>query len=121
VILAFVAISIDGGNLLEQRRRSQATADAAALAAAEDLFKKYPTNTGIDVTGTAAAAAKAIAAGNGYNNDGVSSVVTVRTSPQQYTGGPKKNLPIPRAMSKSPSSAIRRAISAASLAQEPSR
>jgi len=34
VILAFVAIAIDGGNLLEQRRQVQATADAAALAAA---------------------------------------------------------------------------------------
>src|SRR5688500_16690499 len=88
VILAFVAIAIDGGNLLEQRRRVQATADAAALAAAEDLFRKYPRDEGIDVTGSAAAWATSIAAANGFNNDGVKSVVSVRTSPETYGGGP---------------------------------
>jgi Flp pilus assembly protein TadG len=96
VILAFVAIAIDGGNLLEQRRQAQATADAAALAAAEDLFRKYPSNKGYDSGGTAAAAAKSIAAVNGFNNDGVSSVVTVRTSPQPYSGGPNKDKTIPK-------------------------
>ena len=34
VVLTFVAIAVDGGGLLELRRKSQATADAAALAAA---------------------------------------------------------------------------------------
>ena len=37
VILAFVAIAVDGGGLLELRRAAQATADAAALAAAEEV------------------------------------------------------------------------------------
>jgi Flp pilus assembly protein TadG len=96
VILAFVAIAIDGGNLLEQRRQVQATADAAALAAAEDLFRKYPSNDGYDVSGTAAAAAKSIAAVNGFNNDSVNSVVTVRTCPEPYSGGPNKDQPIPK-------------------------
>ena len=54
VILAFVAIAIDGGGLLELRRKAQATADAASLAAAEDLFRNYPQNKGLDASGTAA-------------------------------------------------------------------
>ena len=96
VILAFVAIAIDGGNLLERRRYAQATADAAALAAAEDLFRKFPSNKGVDVGGTAAAAARSIAAINGFDNDGVRSVVTVRTSPEPYSGGPNEGTPLPK-------------------------
>src|SRR5688572_13475709 len=84
VILAFVAIAIDGGGLLEQRRQSQATADAAALAAAEDLFRNFPQNKGLDVQGTAVSRALAIAAQNGFSNDGTDSTVTVRVSPQAY-------------------------------------
>src|SRR5687767_10405792 len=75
VILAFVAIAIDGGGLLEERRQAQATADAAALAAAEDLFRNYPRNKGIDQSGTAKSAALEIAAANGYSNDGTNSTV----------------------------------------------
>src|SRR5215470_17761914 len=77
VILAFVAIAIDGGGLLEQRRFSQATADAAALAAAEDLFRNYPQNQGLDAGGTAVSRALAIASNNGFSNDGSISTVTV--------------------------------------------
>jgi Flp pilus assembly protein TadG len=94
VILAFVAIAIDGGGLLDMRRQSQATADAAALAAAENLFVNYPTYKGADVTGSAADKARAIAAQNGFNNDGTQSVVTVRTTPQTYLDGPNKGTSI---------------------------
>src|SRR5688572_924362 len=73
VLLTFVAIAIDGGILLEERRHAQATADAAALAAAEDLFRNYPRNKGIDLDGTARSAALAIAAANGYTNDATTS------------------------------------------------
>ena len=52
IILAFVAIAIDGGGLLDDRRQAQATADAAALAAAENLFVNYPKNKGLDSGGT---------------------------------------------------------------------
>lgn len=96
-VLMFVAIAIDGGALLEQRRKSQSTADAAALAAAESLFRKYPVNKGLDDSnGSAATAAKAIGAANGYTNDGSKSIVTVRTSPAAYTGGPNQGQPLPK-------------------------
>src|SRR6187200_873919 len=67
IILAFVALAIDGGGLLELRRKSQATADAAAFAAAEDLFRNYPRNRGLDSGGTAVSRALAIAATNGFS------------------------------------------------------
>src|SRR5439155_20852001 len=95
LILAFVAIAIDGGGLLDLRRQVQATADAAALAAAEDLFVNYPKNKGQD-SGTAASRAIAIAAANGFANDGTKSIVTVRLAPQTYLDGPNKGMPIPK-------------------------
>src|SRR5262245_40513488 len=96
VILAFVAIAIDGGGLLELRRQAQATADASAMAAAEDLFLNYPNNKGLDTGGTAGSRALAIAAANGFSNDGTNSIVTVRTSPQTYLGGPNQGTPMPK-------------------------
>jgi putative Flp pilus-assembly TadE/G-like protein len=96
LILAFVAIAIDGGGLLDLRRQTQATADAAALAAAEDLFWNYPTNKGLDAGGTAVARAVAIAAANGFDNDGTKSIVTVRESPQTYLGGANQGTIIPK-------------------------
>jgi Flp pilus assembly protein TadG len=95
-ILAFVAIAIDGGSLLEERRQAQATADAAALAAAESLFLNYPKDGGMDLGNKAQAAALASAAANGFNNDGTRSNVTVRTSPQAYLGGPNQGTPLPK-------------------------
>jgi hypothetical protein len=80
-ILAIVAIVLDGGALMEQRREAQAVADAAALAGATDLFMNYPTQHGVDVQGTAAASAYAVAAQNGYANDNVNTVVTVNIPP----------------------------------------
>jgi hypothetical protein len=91
-----VAISIDGGGLLEERRQAQATADAAAMAAAEDIFLNYPRNKGIDSGGSAQTMALAIAASNGFTNDGTKSIVTVRTSPQSYLGGPNQGSALPK-------------------------
>jgi len=95
VVLAFVAIAIDGGGLLEERRQAQAVSDAAAIAAAEDLFRNYPRNKGLDVEETAEERARAIAAQNGYSGDGTQSIVTVRTSPEAYTGGPNQGQTLP--------------------------
>jgi hypothetical protein len=81
-LLSIVAIALDGGMLLDQRRRCQAAADAAALAAAEDLFWNWEANSGSDSSGTAQAAALANATANGYNNDGVTSVLTVNIPPK---------------------------------------
>jgi hypothetical protein len=95
VILAFVAISLDGGQLWERRRHAQSTADAAAMAAAESLFREFPQHRGVDVDRTAAAAAIAIAAQNGFPNDGTTSIVAVRTAPETYLGGPNAGQPMP--------------------------
>src|SRR5262245_5416735 len=66
VVLAFVAIAIDGGGLMDDRRRAQSAADAAALAGAADLFAKWQTNTGTDKQGTAVTRAIAASAANGF-------------------------------------------------------
>jgi Flp pilus assembly protein TadG len=80
-LVGIVAIAIDGGMLYDQLRKGRATADAAAMAAASDLFQRYPTNQGTDPGGTAYAAAMAIAAANGYTDDGINSTVTVNIPP----------------------------------------
>src|ERR1700722_7028406 len=80
-ILGIVALALDGGMLLDQRRRVQAAADASALAAADDLFNNYVANNGSDVGGTAEASALLTAATNGYNDDGKTSHVKVSIPP----------------------------------------
>lgn len=95
LLLSVVALVVDGGTLMEDRRHVQAVADAAALAAADDLFANYNTNQGTDSSGTAQASALAIAAANGFSNDGVQSVVTVNISPQAYQGGPNAGKALP--------------------------
>jgi hypothetical protein len=80
-ICGVVAIAVDGGMLLDNRRRVQAAADAAALAAADDLFSNFGANNGADPSGTANSSALSSAAANGFSNDGVTSVVTVNIPP----------------------------------------
>jgi hypothetical protein len=81
VILGVLALSLDGGSLLAERRRAQAAADAGALAGACDIFDNYWTNMGDDVGGSARASALATAKANGYANDGVTTNVTVNIPP----------------------------------------
>lgn len=95
LLIAVVAIAVDGGTLMEHRRHVQATADAAALAAAADLYGNYSSNKGADPSNTASNSALAIAAANGFNNDGVNSIVTVSVSPANYQDGPNKGQPLP--------------------------
>lgn len=95
LLVGVTALVIDGGTLLEARRHVQAAADAAALAGAEDLYARYLSNQGIDVSGSAKASALATASANGFTNDGVHSTVTVNTSPQTYQGGPNSGKTIP--------------------------
>src|SRR6185437_10775075 len=68
LLLGVIAVAVDGGSLMEERRHVQATADAGALAAA---------------------------AANGFSNDGVQSVVTVSVSPQNYQDGPNAGKALP--------------------------
>src|SRR5207248_1938772 len=69
LMLGIVAIALDGGMLLSERRHAQAVADAAALAAASDLYLGNSVNT-------AQQSALKSAAANGYTNDGVTSIIT---------------------------------------------
>src|SRR5262245_10228537 len=95
-LLMVLAVTMDAGLLFSEKRHAQATADAAALAGAADLFKNYRTNAGADFNGTAKAAALAIAASNGYTNDGTTSIVIVRSFGDTYLGGANAGKLIPR-------------------------
>src|SRR5262245_37789512 len=87
-LVGVVAISLDGGVLHLQLRKSRATADASAMAAACELFRYYPTDQGADSHGIASAAAFQVASGNGYTNDGETSTVVVNIPP---ASGPYAN------------------------------
>src|SRR5215213_7015020 len=73
VLMAVVALALDAGMIYDRQRHTQGSADAAALAAAGDLFQTYsdadPLNNGKDPNGAAKAHALAIAAANGYPDD----------------------------------------------------
>jgi len=79
-LLGVVAIALEGGLLFETRRHIQAAADAAALAAATDLYENYAANKGADPDGTAAKSAKTTAAANGYSS--ANATVTVNIPPK---------------------------------------
>ncbi|MDW8222070.1 MAG: pilus assembly protein TadG-related protein [Gemmatales bacterium] len=66
-VLGAVAFVTDGGLLLDQRRRVQATADAAALAGAYELYRHSAQSGGMDTNGAARAAALEIADRAGYS------------------------------------------------------
>jgi hypothetical protein len=83
VVLGVVAIAVDGGIMQAERRHAQAVADATALAAAASLFKYYNTENGSDPNNHARDSALAIAAANGYSNDGNTSAIT----PNSASGG----------------------------------
>jgi Flp pilus assembly protein TadG len=95
-LLSIVALSLDGGILMDKRREAQSTSDAAALAAANDLYANWwITSTaygaqykGLDPNGTAKAAALATAAANGYVNGVNGCTVTVNIPPKSgpFTG-----------------------------------
>jgi len=82
VIIGIVAFGLDGGRMLQERRRIQATADAAALAGAAQLYQNYRLWQGKDPEAKAKDAALSIAAANGAANDGAASVVTVNIPPK---------------------------------------
>jgi hypothetical protein len=82
ILMAALAYSLDGGTLLAEYQHAQATADAAACAAATDLYDKWWTNNGADLNGTAVASGLRTAADNGYTNDGVNSKVTINIPPK---------------------------------------
>lgn len=78
VLLGVTAFSIDGGGLYDLRRRASGAAEAAASAAALELL--YPSG-GVPSESKAIAAAHALAAANGFPNDGDKSDVVVHIPP----------------------------------------
>jgi len=80
IILSVTALAIDGGRILAERRNVQAAADAAALAAAADLYDNYWTNSGADPSHTARDSAWRTSKANGFEN-GVNATVTVNIPP----------------------------------------
>jgi hypothetical protein len=85
-LLSFVALSIDGGLFMDRKQKVQAAADAAALAAVEDLFLNWIYNKGLDPNGTAAAAAVASASANGFSSP--PPVVNIPPLSGPFTGMP---------------------------------
>ena len=84
-IVGVTAVVVDGGLLRDNRRKVQASADAAALAAAADLYTRWATNSGVDTGNYARDSALATAAVNGYTNDTTNSIVTVNIPPTTGT------------------------------------
>jgi Flp pilus assembly protein TadG len=81
IIVGVMAVVLDGGVLMAERRHAQSVADSAAYAAAGSLYQNYASDNGLDRTGSAKTIALAIAADNGYANDGTTSTVTVNIPP----------------------------------------
>lgn len=80
-LLGVCALVLDVGFMQDRKRHLQSAADAAALAAATDLFVNDPLLLGVDVNGTAKASAKSIATANGYTDNGGTVQVAVNIPP----------------------------------------
>ena len=87
-LLGVTALAVDGGLLLADRRRAQAAADAAALAAAIDLYQNWTSHKGKDTNGTANTSAKATATDNGFTNgvNGAGVAISIPPSSGPYKG-----------------------------------
>lgn len=87
VIIGVGALAIDASLLMADRRKAQSAADAAALAAAIDLFQNWSANKGSDPAPKypAATSARDTAADNGFTNGSHGVVVTVNIPPASGT------------------------------------
>jgi hypothetical protein len=92
VILSVVAIGLDGGRMMQERRRCQDAADAAAIAAGTDMYLTYATSLQTNASHSSSInAALAAAAQFGYANDQTNSIVTVNIPPTSGTFAGKAN------------------------------
>jgi Flp pilus assembly protein TadG len=82
VVIGVLGLTLDGGRMMQERRRVQNAADAAALAAATELYNTYSQRTNGSVPASVTNNAFSTASLNGYANDGTNSVVTVNVPPQ---------------------------------------
>ena len=79
--IGILALNLDGGAMMDERGRAQSAADAAALAAAGDLYTNYWTYRGADPSGTARAKAIESALRHGYQTEDV----TISIPPESGT------------------------------------
>jgi hypothetical protein len=80
-VLMIAALSIDGGRMVDLRRQAKAAADAAARGAAVEMLDMASGTNSTVTLNTIRATAFRLAADNGFNNDGATSIVTVNTPP----------------------------------------
>lgn len=80
-LIGIAALNVDGGRMMDERRRAQTAADAAALAAGAKLYEGYWSHHGLDPFGAARTAAEQVAEANGYP----ASAVTVSVPPTSGT------------------------------------
>jgi hypothetical protein len=83
-IVGITALTMDGSTLFDGRRKAQAAADAAAMAAATDLFTNWYKNNGVDSSGTAKTSAVTTATACGFTA-GNGTTVTVNIPPTSGT------------------------------------
>jgi hypothetical protein len=100
-LMSVVAIAIDGGLLLDDKRQVQAAADAAALAGATDMYINFPTYHGVGQASTTTTTMTELAF---LGFDSTNSTITVTTSDKSavagggtkaFKGGPKKDNLLP--------------------------
>src|SRR4051812_45451500 len=80
-LIGYTAIALEGGLMMDNKRRAQSAADTAALAAATTLYRNFQADLGKDKSGQANSAALNTAKLEGFTNDGKTSVVTVHIPP----------------------------------------
>src|SRR5947209_5620310 len=85
VLIGMLALVIDGGRVMQQRRQGQIAADLAALSAAVALSQSSATVSDAQTAGINSAQA------NGFVNNGNPCTVTVNSPPQAGTFAGKKN------------------------------
>lgn len=81
LLMGLAALAIDVGHKHDRLRHVQAAADAAALAGASDIYKKWKT-AGVDWALSATSSARAIATANGYTHSENGTDVEVYAPPQ---------------------------------------
>ena len=92
VIVSVVAIGLDGGRMMQERRRCQDAADAACIAAGTDMYSTYATSSQTHASHSSSInAALAAAAKFNYANDQTNSIITVNIPPTSGTFAGKAN------------------------------
>src|ERR1051326_1620970 len=85
-VAGMMALTLDGGLVMDRRRQCQTAADLAALAAATDLYSHWNSYAGADTSGSARASALNNAKANGFDNT-TGNTVAVNFNPSTYQGG----------------------------------